>query len=225
MGFRHITWNAAILLLAVTGCVNVADDNHRYVTEEQASAALLDLRDLPGSWRPTAMPERGFGAVSKSATGGSACGSATRTLMAASAKWGEADIDVEVAYAIPTSAGELLLKQQIDFDPDLEAEHLVGPLRRQADACRSVVLVDGDEVMESSLRECNPDRAGQGVHIVQSWRTSDGRAGSIKFVYLFRGHLLVVVTLTSAESGASCDDVIFGHLVEAAVKKLGAAGL
>lgn len=112
------------------------------------------------------------------------------------------------------------MKEEIVVDPDLESSDLARLLRRQVSACRNVVVVLDGETVESSLRVCEVVAGVPGVQVVQAWSTSRGRAGSTRFAYLFRGHLLSVITLVSSSGDGNCEDAVFEAIVDAAAEKI-----
>lgn len=219
MSLRNATWSVAILLTIFAGCAHPADDRSRDVTVEQARAALLKPSDLPGAWQSSAAQERAARSITSCATSSSACGRAMRTLEMAAAAWGAIRVNVAAAYTTSTSDGESFLKQQIATDPDMDPR-LAAMLRRQAGACGAVVLTGNGETVESLLRACDLTRGGPDVQLVQSWRTSRGRGGSTRIAYLFRGHLLTVMTFTSSDSEGSCGDSTFERITVEAAEKL-----
>lgn len=224
MSPRFTITSAVVSLAAAAACTSPSEghDPSFGLTEREVSAASLAPEDLPGGgWHRASAPDRGSATMMESSSdSASACSRATAGLAAQVARWRSAEIDATDAYARTTHSGEELLKEEIVVDPYLESSDLAGLLRRQASACRNVVVVLDGETVESSLRVCKVVRGGPGIQIVQAWSTSSGTSGSTRFAYLFRGHLLTVVSLVSSTGADHCEDAALDAIVAAAAEKI-----
>lgn len=221
----RFTISSAIVSLAVAAACTSPSEGHdprSGLTEREVAAASLAPEDLPGGgWRRASASDRGSATMMESSSdSASACTRATAGLAAQAARWRSAEVDATDAYAMTTHGGEELLKEEIVVDPYLESSDLAGLLRRQASACRNVVVVLDGETVESSLRVCKVARGGPGLRVVQAWSTSSGKSGSTRFAYLFRGHLLAVVSLVSSSGADHCEDAAFDAVVAAAAEKI-----
>lgn len=220
MYIRRTLSSAALVAAAVSACSppRAAGGHGAVLTEAEATNTMLVADELPGEWRKTDVSVRPGGSVPESATSGSECGQATHQLAEEASRWGAAEVKVEEAWESPD--GDMLLKQEIASDRDLEAGHLTDLLGRQVSGCRDVVVVIDDVTVESHMRACDLGSGEAGVQIVLSWIASNGRAGSTRFAYIVDGHSLVVLTFTSADARASCEHAVFDRVVAAAAAKV-----
>lgn len=220
MCLRRTLSSAALVAAAASACTppGTAGDANWVLTREEATNAMLVADDLPGVWRTTAVPVRRGRSVPDLATSASECGRATREVAGEASRWGAAGASVEAAWETP--AGDMLLKQEIASDRDLEAGPLANLLERQARECATVVVVADGVTVESQLRSCDLSRGEPGIQIVQSWTASDGRSGSTRLGYILRRHILVVLTYTSSDAGDSCEHAAFDRVVAAAATKV-----
>lgn len=219
MYLRRAFSSAALAMAVASACSHPdAGDDGAVLTVAEATNAMLVSDELPGEWRATDVSERRAGSVFDPATSASDCGQATHKLAEEASRWGAADVNVEAAWETPD--GDIRLKQEIASDRNLEAGRLAGLLSRQATACRTVVVVVDDVTVESRLRSCGLRSGEPGVEILQSWTASDGRSGSTRFAYIFRGRNLVVLTLMSSDAGNSCQHADFDRVVAAAASKV-----
>lgn len=225
MSPRFAITGAVFSFVAAAGCTHSTKGHEptSRLTEAQVAAALLASEELPGGeWSRVSVPGRDpASSMAGSPELASACSKATRHLAEQAARWGAAEIDVVTNYVRPVRAGEESLKEEIVVDSDLDAGDLGGALRRQASACRNVVVVVHGETLESSLRVCNQSRGGSVLQVIQSWSTNSGRSGSTRLAYIFRRHLLAVVTLVSTVAGADrCGIGDFEEIVAVAALKV-----
>lgn len=211
--------SAALVAAAVSGCAppRAAGGDGAALTQAEATDAMLVAGELPGEWRTTAVSVRPGRSVHDSATSGSECGQATHELAEEASRWGAADVNVEAAWETPDR--DMLLKQEIASDRDLEAGRLADLLGRQVRDCSDVVVATDEVTVESHIRACGLSRGETGLQIVQSWTASNGGAGSTRLAYIVGGHNLVVLTFTSADTRASCEHTVFDSVVAAAVTK------
>lgn len=131
MYLRRTLSSAAIVAAAASACVSPRDagGDGAVLTEKEATSAMLVAADLPGEWRTTEVPVRPDGSVSDSEMSGSECGQAAHESAEEASRWGEADVNVEAAWATPD--GDMLLKQEIASDRALKPGRLVELLGRQ----------------------------------------------------------------------------------------------
>lgn len=179
---------------------------------------MLVESDLPGEWRTTEVSARSDSPLADPAGLESECGEATRHVVEEASRWADADVAAERAWK--SSGGDLTLKQEIAADRQLDAGHLVARLVRQAHECSDVLVVADGIAVESHLRSCNLSGGVRGVQIVQTWAASDGRSGSTRLAYVDAGHILIVMTLTTADDNSTCDHAVFDRVITAAAAKL-----
>jgi hypothetical protein len=220
MYLRRALSSAALVAAAASACVSPrpAGGDGAVLTEKEATNAMFVAAELPGKWRTTEVPVRPDGSVSDSEMSGSECGQAAQALAKEASRWGAANINVEAAWTSP--GGDMLLKQEIASDSDLEPARLVELLGRQVSECSDVTAVTEDLTVESHMRACDLDRGEVGIQIVHSWTASNGGAGSTRFAYIVHGHSVVVLTLVTVDSHDSCDHAVFDRVVAAAAAKV-----
>lgn len=216
MCLRRTLSSAALVVATASACTH--PDAAGDLTVEEATNAMLASEELPGEWRATDVPVRRGGSDVDPATSGSACGQATYKLAEEASRWGAADVNVEAAGETP--GGDMSLKQEIAYDRRLEVGHLAELLSRQAGECSEVVVVADGVTVESRMRSCDLSGGDLGVQIVQSWTASNGSSGSVRLAYIGRGHTLIVLTLTDADAGGTCEHAAFDRVVVAAVAKI-----
>lgn len=220
MYLRRTLSSAALVAAAASACVSprAADGDGAVLTEKQATNAMLVAAELPGEWRTTEVPVRPDGSASESEMSGSECGQAAHELAEEASRWGAADVNVEAAWATPD--GAMLLKQEIASDHDLEPARLIELLWRQVRECSDVIAVSDDLTVESHMRACDLSRGEVGIQVVQSWTASNGRAGSTRFAYMGRRHILIVLTFTAHDLGGPCEHGVFDQAAAAAARKI-----
>lgn len=220
MYLRRTLSSAALAMAAASGCSHpgAAGDDSAVLTMAEATDAMLLADELPGEWHGTEVPVHRDGSVFDAATSASDCGQATHKLAEEASRWGAAAVNAQAAWE--TLGGDMRLKQEIASDRHLEARRLSELLSRQARSCRNAVVVVDDVTVEAWLRSCELRSGGPGVQIVLSWTASDGRSGSTRLAYIFRGHNLVVLTFVSSEAHNSCEHADFARVVAAAAVKV-----